>query len=137
MHSVGTAAPALEPVAYSLSALRMAMRGSLTPASRPCFWGHAKWIVQVDCSVKLKLLSLLSRRSKVVSRLVVALVYNFSDECFPCVFIQGLPLESFGLQEAQPRGMCIPRAILAQPGALPFPYQVNADPTKTRGLNQP
>ena len=44
-----------------------------------------------------------------------------------------IPLESLGLQEAQPRGMCIPRAILALPGALPFPYQVNADPTKTRG----
>ena len=94
MHSEGTAAPAIEPVACSLLALRMVMRGSLTPASRTCFWGHAQWIVLVDCSVKLRLLSLLSRRSKVVSRLVVALVYNFSDECFACVFIQELHMSS-------------------------------------------
>ena len=93
MHSEGTAAPALEPVACSLSAL-MVMRGSLTPASRPCFWGYAQWIVLVNRSVKLRLLSLLSRRSKGVSGLVVALVYNLRDECFPCVFIQGLHVSS-------------------------------------------
>ena len=90
MHSKGAMGLALETVTCSISVLRVAMRGSLTPASRPCFRGYTQWIVLVNCGVELKLISLFSSRSKSVGPLIVALTYDFSDKCFPCVFIQGL-----------------------------------------------
>ena len=83
-----------ENVARSILALWVAMRGSLTPASQPCFRGCPQWVGLVNCGIELKFISLLSSRSEFVGRLIVALPYEFSDERLPCVFIQGLHISS-------------------------------------------
>ena len=82
--------PAPDNVARSIPALLVAMRGGLTSASLPCFQGCTQWVGLVNCGIELKFLSLFSSRSKFVGCIIVALTYDFSDKCLPCVWIQGL-----------------------------------------------